>query len=450
MTEQAGAMTAEAAPLAIGRPRTPLVMAHLVRLSLYWLGIQTIWSGMNVVLSKRMEALDPVNYGTLLAVITTAGVVVAIVVQPTIGIISDYTISRWGRRKPYIVLGASLDLVFLTGFATSNVFLGLVAFYMLLQLSSNFAQGPFQGYVPDLVPEEQVGMASGLMGLMIVIGQIGGAAIANVGLLLAPASSSSSSSVLTVAQAQSAFVWPTIGLGLLEFATMLSVIFVVESGSAAPPRQGRSWLQIAGSAWGTDILRERNVLRVLLVRLLFIGAGGCLSWVVLYMNRSLGLSNAEAATWYLVAVAGVGILAAAVSIPGARLSDRFGRRPVIWLGCVIGAFGLAGAAVASNVYIAVLSFVPYGIGYGIFLSVDWALMTDVIPKGTTGRYMGVLNIGTAAAGPIYLAVSGPLDTVANHLASTGVGERLAFVVGALFVILAGVALTFVDARRRED
>src|SRR6185437_3051179 len=105
----------------------------------------------------------------------------AIVVQPTIGSISDYTMSRWGRRKPYILIGASLDVVFLLGIATSNTFLGVLAFLVLLQFSSNFAQGPFQGYVPDLVPARQVGIASALVGVMSILGVIGGQALAYTG-----------------------------------------------------------------------------------------------------------------------------------------------------------------------------------------------------------------------------------------------------------------------------
>ena len=80
--------------------------------------------------------------------------------------ISDYTISRWGRRKPYIAIGATLDVVFLIGIATSKTYFSVVAFLVLLQFSSNFAQGPFQGYVPDLVPQRQVGFASALVGVM--------------------------------------------------------------------------------------------------------------------------------------------------------------------------------------------------------------------------------------------------------------------------------------------
>ena len=63
-----------------------------------------------------------------------------------------------------------LDVVFLIGLATSQTFVALVAFVILLQFSSNFAQGPFQGYVPDLVPPQQVGLASALVGAMQTVG----------------------------------------------------------------------------------------------------------------------------------------------------------------------------------------------------------------------------------------------------------------------------------------
>ena len=85
------------------------------------------------------------------------GALVAVAVQPTIGVISDYTTSRWGRRKPYILIGSILDVVFLIGIANSNTLVAIAAFIALLQFSSNFAQGPFQGYVPDLVPAPRSG-----------------------------------------------------------------------------------------------------------------------------------------------------------------------------------------------------------------------------------------------------------------------------------------------------
>ena len=82
--------------------------------------------------------------------------------------------SRWGRRKPYIVLGSLFDVLFLLGIAYSNTLLAIAAFSALLAVSTNMARGPFQGYVPDLVAEPQVGTASALVGMMQVIGNVTG------------------------------------------------------------------------------------------------------------------------------------------------------------------------------------------------------------------------------------------------------------------------------------
>ena len=144
-----------------------------------------MWTGLHViVLPKRMEALfGPASAGLGLGLITLAGVVTAVIVQPTVGAISDYAVTRWGRRKPFIVIGSLLDIVFLWAVAAADTYLAIVLALVLLQFASNFAQGPFQGYVPDLVPAKQVGRASGLMGVMIVLGGIVGVGIAAFGYL---------------------------------------------------------------------------------------------------------------------------------------------------------------------------------------------------------------------------------------------------------------------------
>lgn len=405
-------------------------MRHLLQLSIYWFGITAIWGGLNgVILPKRLDQLDPANVGVLLATLTVAGVIMAILVQPTIGVISDYTISRWGRRKPYIVIGTCLDVVFLVGIATSQAYLAILAFVVLLQFSSNFAQGPFQGYVPDLVPARQVGLASGLMGVMIVLGRIGGTGIGSIGLVTGD------------------FVWPTIALGLVEFATMVALVVTVDEGTGAPPRT-RSWLRVATSAWGLDILKERNVLWLLAVRLFVLATIASLDWIVLYLTRSHGLSDGQAAAWLLIGTAVVGLTTAAATYPSGRLSDRYGRKRLIYLSCATGSAAMVGVALAPNVPFAIACFVPFGIASGAFLAVDWALMTDVIPKETSGRYMGILNAGTAAAGPLGLTVGGLLLDRVGAI-DAGAGPRAAMALAVVFFGLGALALRRVDERRRE-
>jgi MFS family permease len=410
---------------ATARDRLPL--QQLLTLSIYWLGILTIWGGLdNIVIPQRLLDLDRSSAGSLQAIVAMVGVVAPILIQPTVGVISDYTMTRWGRRKPYILVGTVLDVVFVFAIATSNGFLALAALYFLLQLSSNFAQGPFQGYVPDLVPASQVGLASGLMGMMIVFGTILGTGIATLG------------------QLTDTLVLSTIALALVELGTMVLLVLTVDEGRSAPPRT-RSWREVALSAWGTDILRERSVLWLLLVRLLFLGAYAVTRFAAAYFEDSHGLSRDDATLHVLIGTMVAGLMTAAAAIPGGRLSDRLGRRTVIWIAAAVVAVGLAAVAVAPTPVLGIAAFVPFGIGMGIFLSADWALMADVIPKHTAGRYMGILNAGTAMAGPAYLVIAGPL----RDAFTIDVGPRVAIGIGIAYVAGAALALTRVDPKRRE-
>jgi MFS family permease len=417
----------------VGRPTRDLPLFQIFQLSIYWFGINAIWGGLNnVILQRRLNDLvGPENAGTALAVLTAVSAITAILVQPTVGTISDFTITRWGRRKPYIIVGAVLDVVFLWGIATSNTYVMVAAFLILLQVSSNFAQGPFQGYVPDLVPASQVGLASGLMGVMIVLGRIGGVAIASIGLLTQD------------------FATATVGLGLLELATALVTVVTVDEGRGGPSREGRSWLQIALAAWGLDILREKSYVWLLGSRL-FVLMGTVLltDLMFFYLSRSLGLSDAEIAFWINIATAVLAVATVLTTFPAARLSDRFGRKPLVYFTCGLGALGMLGMTLAPNIVVAIGFVIPVGIAAGAFLAVDWALMTDIVPKATSGRYMGISNVVTGAAGPIAVTIGGiAMDRVGA--VDFALGPRVAYAFAILYYALGALLLRPVDARRRE-
>ena len=94
---------------------------ELIRISLYWLGLSSIFAGLSCHPGREAGVHRPRRQGRRGArrcsSISISGAIIAIVVQPTVGSISDYTISRWGRRKPYIFIGSLLDVVFLVGIA---------------------------------------------------------------------------------------------------------------------------------------------------------------------------------------------------------------------------------------------------------------------------------------------------------------------------------------------
>jgi MFS family permease len=457
------------APPEQGRPMRPLPLAHLLNISLYWLGINVIWAGLGYLI---IQARFTATYGQGVAsgyqaLLETLPVFIAILVQPTVATISDYTITRWGRRKPYIVIGSVLDVVFLYGVATSNDFLAILAFFTLLQCSSNFAQGPFQGYVPDLVPEQQVGTASGLMGVMIVLGQGVGVAIAALGVIQMGSIEQYYGTPMGAQLAQQAFFLPTMGLALIEVVTMIPLVLFVDDGRHAPDRAGRSWTQIALSAWGTDILRERSYVWLLVSRLFFLAAPSALTFLgFYYLTQTFGYAESESGGLVIVLTAALGITTGLTTIPAAKLSDRIGRKRTIYIAIAFGIFGMLAVALAPNFPVMVIAILPVGIAAGTFLAVDWALMTDIIPKGTTGRYMGISNVATAVSGPVGRLTAGlisaglvliglPADL--RNVPNSGpqsvyyeIAPRVALIAALVFFAISGWALRHVDERRRED
>src|SRR5437870_7578985 len=227
------------------------------------------------------------------------------------------------------------------------------------------------------------------MGVMIVLGRIGGVAIGSIGAVTG------------------SFVAAPVGLGLLELTLAIVTVVTVDEGRAAVSRAGRSWLQIATGAWGLDILKERSFVWLLGSRLFVLMATVTLTDLIFfYMSRSIGLSDTEIGIWINVATAVIAVTTALTTFPAARLSDRLGRKALVYFTCALGSVGMLGVALAPNIVVAVVFVIPAGIAAGVFPAADWALMTDIVPKATSGRYMGISNVVTGAAGPIAIAIGG--------------------------------------------
>jgi MFS family permease len=419
-----------------GRPTALLPLGQLARLSAYWLGLTAIDSAVGLFTQNRVNYggfVQDLDVGRAQALIGIGGAIIGIILQPTVGQMSDYAVTRWGRRKPFIVFGSLLDVVFLVGIATSNSVLSLAAFVTLLAFSTNIARGPFQGYVPDLIAAPQVGMASALVGLMQILGNITGIAL------------------VTISLALNAMPLSMIAVAVVELVTMISVVYRVAPGQPPRPRQGRSWPAIAREAWSTDILKERSYVWLLASRFFYLMGGGILfNEIVTYLKQVHHLGQDEAAGVQFTMIVVVAIATVLTTIPASRLSDRLGRKPIIYASCGIGGLGVLIAALAPSVPVAIVGGALYGASAGMFLSVDWALMTDIIPKASAGRYMGLSNVATGASAPVSVFIAGFVIDGVNSAAGLGTGPRIAFIVGVVFYGLAALLLVPVDPTRHED
>ena len=409
------------------RPTATLPIGHLVRISLYWLGLTAIDGAVGLFNQNRLNfgpfAPDPLEVGRITFLMSIPVAVISILIQPTAGSISDYTVSRWGRRKPYIVIGSLLDLVFLAGIAMSNSILMLAAFGALLAFSTNIARGPFQGYVPDLVPERQVGMASAMVGLMQILGNVTGFVL------------------VSIFAAQGRIELAIFAVAIVELVTMIAVVARVGEGQPPKRRDGKPWTTIAREVWGTDILKERSYVWLLVSRFFFLMGGAILTNLILtYLKQTHGMDEETANNTNLIMLLAIVLATVIAIVPSAKLSDRIGRKPVIYASCAIGFVGIVLAAMAPAIPIAIVGGVLFGASAGTFLAVDWALMTDIIPKASSGRYMGLSNVATTSSTVIAVATGGLLLDTVNVGLGLGAGPRAAFLLGAVYYVIAALTL----------
>jgi MFS family permease len=418
------------------RPMASLPIGHLVRISLYWLGLTAIDGAIGLFIQNRLNYygyVDKLEIGRTLFLISIPVAILSILVQPTVGAISDYTVSRWGRRKPYIVIGSLLDLVFLAGIASANSVLVLAAFVALLSISTNIARGPFQGYVPDLIAEKQVGMASALVGMMQILGNVTGFAL------------------VTIAVGLDRMELAIVAVAIVELITMVAVVVRVSPGQPPRERGTRSWLSIAGEAWNTDVLKERSYVWLIASRLFFLMGGSMLvNLVITYLNQTHGLDEkaANGTNVIILVLVVVGNLVAI--IPSARLSDRIGRKPVIYVSCVIGGLGLLIAALAPTITWVMVGALLFGVSAGTFLAVDWALITDIIPRAASGRYMGLSNVATSSSAVLAVMTGGLLLDFVNRVFGYGQGPRAAYLLGAAYYVVAAILLRPVQEPDRRS
>jgi Na+/melibiose symporter-like transporter len=367
------------------------------------------------------------------------GTAVAILWQPVIGGISDRTVTRWGRRRPFIVVGTAGDLVFLVGIALAGSYWWLVVCYFLLQLASNTAQAPYQGLLPDVVPPAQRGEASGFYGVANLVGIAGGTV--GAGLLLVHGRGLAIASIIVVL-----------------VSTMVVTVLLVPDRAAPVEGQFQDLRELLAKTFAVPF-RNRAFVWLMVSRLLiFMGFGGLQNFAFFYFDNVFFHHDRRATAIAASTLLGIAIaVAALVTWPASRLSNRTGRRPLIFGAGLVGAAGSLVLVFSHYLWVpsgvvsplatmlrvpelaaqATLTGVAIGLGLGVFFSVDWAFIQDIIPPHEGGLYMGFSNIATAGAGIIAVFLGGPL------LDGFNAGPRILGLPGGFPVIFALFGAWFV-------
>jgi MFS family permease len=470
-----------------------LSLARLLAINAYWFGGGAHWQPITLSLLPIGATLVIASNADQVLVIgraNAAGNLFALLVPVVVGWLSDRTVSPWGRRRPWIAAGTAVNVVGLIMLGLAPTAAALVVAYLVVQIGFNLAGGAFNGVIPDVVPADQRGRASGLLGMMNQLGIV-------VGLAL---------TILIV----SALGQNRIGMlaGYVMIATVLSVTMLITLAAVREPAAVRrapaprsritrtavicaiSSAAAIGIAFTVLLFSTGSMLWPLLALTILSGATAYLSgrrlavlreffsafrsndffwtfntrflvqlgiytilpWIAFYFRDVVhsGHYSISAAYWSLAVLAG----AVPTSIIGGHFSDRIKRRKVF-----VYISGGVMALAASTLVFGLIDSLPvlyligvvFGLGYGCYYAVDWALACDVLPNSqkAAGRDMALWHIAFALPAALGATLTArPLQFLneSGHMfvgAMTGgnLGFRIVFGTAVIWFVLGTVMVS---------
>jgi len=403
-------------PGANGRKIAPTILFHI---SVYAFAVSILWNSLHpLLLPLKIEEFAPEALkNTYITALMTFGLILAMIIQPIFGSWSDKTRLAWGRRRPFILVGGGVSILWMAGIPNANTFLMVFLLYTALQLTSNAALAAYQGLIPDLVPKAQHGIASGAKNFAEILG-------VSVGAFL----------IARLAESRQVPLAYIIILGIWFYAMLHSVIFIKEPKSldTSSGVDGR-YASLAALRW--DFLKNRDFAWLLLSRLLFIIAITAVQvFALFFLKDGIGLENYASATGDLITVLGVLILV--LVSPAGYISDRVGRKPLIVAAGALGATGVLLLLFAREYVHVLIAGGFLGACIALFLTGNWALATEKVPESEAGRFMGLTNLATAGGAAIS-RLFGPGIDLFNQVAPN-LGYQVLFSVLALCFVAGGL------------
>ena len=372
--------------------------ADYINITIFGAALSVLWPTLHTIVipTRLLEFAPEAQKNTYLGLMTFAGLLLAMLVQPVVGAFSDRFSSRFGRRRSFILVGTLLALIFLPGVGLAGSFVFLFAGYCLLQISSNIAQGPFQAFIPDLVPKGHRGVASGVKTLVEVLASV---ALLRLVAYFIDTYTNKGGQI---------WLWATIGFpGILLLGTMIATMLAVKEQPSSYVKQSSSVKAVAG-AFKINVKGNPGFIWFLVSRLFILMALGTLQSFALYFIRDvIHVANPAGVAADLLITVGVFLLLAIY--PSGQLSDRFGRKPIILLSGGIGIVGILVLYFLRSHAGIIACGALLGISTGAFLSSNWALATDLVPPGKEARYLGLTSLATAGAGALARLIGPVID-----------------------------------------
>ena len=373
-----------------------------------------LYGPIQVLIALQALQIAPESKEYVVGLVTAAGALASTLGNPIAGALSDRTSSRYGRRWPWVLGGAVVGVLGLVVLSQTGSLPVMVLAWVIVQLGLNSIYAAVTAAVTDQVPIHRRGEVGGWLGMAQTLGLV-------LGTLAAVAAGGVAAGYLACAGLVVALVIPYL-LGSRDLRLV---------GELGPFQLGafvrRFWVSPRrypdfGWAWLTRWLVNLG------------NAIGTL-YLLFYLQDAVGLADPEAGVLALVGVYAVCVLATAVL--SGRWSDRVGRRkPFVALSAVLSGAGAGVLAVSQTWPGAIVGAAVFGVAYGVFLSVDFALVTQVLPSsGDAARDLGVINIAAALPQVVAPVLAAPLVAA---FATAQAGYTALYALSAAVSILGGI------------
>jgi MFS family permease len=401
--------TAGTLPTALAEP-TVTVRAR-------WVGLLAVanlavWMGfftpIQVLLPEQLQAISPDNKEAMLGWVTGLGALAAVIANPLAGALSDRTAGRFGRRHPWTFAGGILGALGLVLLSMQHTVVGTALCWIGVQICFNAMLASLTAAVPDRVPIAQRGAVSGWIGMPQVLGVV-------LGTVLVTA---------IVHGVQAGYIAVAIVVVLLTLPFPLTTKDDRLDKADRPRLDLRSfWVsprRHPDFAWafGTRFLVQLG------------NALGTL-YLLYFLTDAVRLADPGTGLLILILIYTAGLMA--TTVVAGRWSDRSGRRKsfVVASGVVMAVAALL-LAITPNWPVAMVAAAVLGCGYGVYLAVDAALITQVLPTAQgRAKDLGIINIANSAPQVLAPALAAPI------VAALG-GYPVLYAVTAVVTLLGGV------------
>jgi MFS family permease len=400
--------------LALAEPTQHVRYRWIVGLTLaslgMWMATQT---PLQVMLALQLQDITPRHKIVALAVVTGVGAISAALATPVVGALSDRTtngrrLGRFsGRRHRWTLAMVVLAAACLAVLAAQATVLGVALLWFLFSIFQNGEYATLSAAIPDHVPVRQRATVAGWVGMPIALGLVLG-------------------TVLVVDVLGQHLVAGYLTLAVLMVLLALPFVFFTPDHPLAPAdRQPFSWRRVAASywlspraypdfgwAWLTRFLASLAIAMGTLYLLYF------LRDAVHYARLFPGQTAADG---LLILILIYTVCVVIASIIGGIISDRTGRRKIM---VTVSGLLMAAAALlltfAQTWHAALGAAFLYGLGYGAYIAVDQALITQVLPKARDrAKDLGIINIAIVCPGAIGAVIAAPLVSLAGYPALFG-------------------------------